>query len=47
MNGIPFSRRAYLTGVGAAATTGLAGCLGAGTDALTVAHMPIFPDLQY
>ena len=47
MNGIPFSRRAYLTGVGAAATTGLAGCLGGGTDALTVAHMPIFPDLQY
>ena len=47
MNGTPFSRRAYLTGFGAAATTGVAGCLGGGTDDLTVAHMPIFPDLQY
>ena len=47
MNEIPFSRRAYLSGAGAAATMGLAGCLGGGTDDLTVAHMPIFPDLQY
>lgn len=44
-----FSRRTYLTGVGAAGTLSLAGCTGGGggTDELTVAHMPIFPDLQY
>lgn len=44
-----YSRRTYLTGVGAASTLGLAGCLGGsgGADELTVAHMPIFPDLQY
>lgn len=43
------SRRGYLGGAGAAATAGLAGCLGSGDggDALTVAYMPIFPDLQY
>jgi NitT/TauT family transport system substrate-binding protein len=42
------SRRAYLAGVGAAATAGVAGCMGGGgADSLAVAHMPIFPDLQY
>jgi NitT/TauT family transport system substrate-binding protein len=43
------TRRAFLGGTGAAATVGLAGCLGGsgGIDELTVAHMPIFPDLQY
>jgi NitT/TauT family transport system substrate-binding protein len=51
MSGHPLSRRAYLAGVGGAASAGLAGCLGlgggGGSDELTVAHMPIFPDLQY
>ena len=43
-----FSRRAYVAGVGSAATLGVAGCLGGGgDDTVTVAHMPIFPDLQY
>jgi len=42
------SRRGYLAGVGAAATAGVAGCMGGGgADSLAVAHMPIFPDLQY
>ena len=43
------SRRSYLAGLGTAATLGVAGCLGGGGsgDELTVAHMPIFPDLQY
>lgn len=42
------SRRAYLAGVGAAVSLGVAGCLSGGSDdAVTVAHMPIFPDLQY
>jgi NitT/TauT family transport system substrate-binding protein len=42
------SRRSYLAGVGSAAALGVAGCLGgSGSDGLTVAHMPIFPDLQY
>jgi len=42
------SRRTYLSGVGTAATVGLAGCAGGGgTDSLAVAYMPIFPDLQY
>lgn len=42
------SRRAYVAGVGSAVTLGAAGCLGGGgDDAVTVAHMPIFPDLQY
>jgi NitT/TauT family transport system substrate-binding protein len=43
------SRRAYLAGTAGAATVGLAGCLGlgGGTDELTVAYMPIYPDLQY
>ncbi len=44
----PLSRRAYLRGAGVAATASLAGCVGiGGTDELTVAHMPIYPDLQY
>ncbi|MFQ3319345.1 MAG: NitT/TauT family transport system substrate-binding protein [Natronomonas sp.] len=51
MTKTPFSvtRRSYLAGAGAAATAGLAGCLGGGGngDELTVAYMPIFPDLQY
>ena len=42
------SRRAYLAGIGSAVAVGVAGCLGGGSsDAVTVAHMPIFPDLQY
>ena len=42
------SRRAYLAGVGSAVSLGVAGCLGGGSDdTVTVAHMPIFPDLQY
>jgi NitT/TauT family transport system substrate-binding protein len=43
------SRRTYLRGAGVAATASLAGCagLGGGSDELTVAYMPIFPDLQY
>ncbi|MFC7250135.1 ABC transporter substrate-binding protein [Halomicroarcula sp. GCM10025324] len=42
------SRRAFLTGAGATATVGLTGCLGmGGSDELTLAYMPIFPDLQY
>lgn len=44
------TRRAYLGGVGAAATVASAGCLGGGgggLDELTVAYMPIYPDLQY
>ncbi|GAB7013620.1 ABC transporter substrate-binding protein [Halolamina salina] len=43
------SRRDALKATGAAATFGLAGCLGggAGNDELTVAYMPIYPDMQY
>ncbi|MCU4752452.1 ABC transporter substrate-binding protein [Halobacteria archaeon AArc-curdl1] len=43
------TRRSYLAGLGAASLTGVAGCLGGddGIDELTVAYMPIFPDLQY
>jgi len=41
------SRRAYLAGVGSAASVGLTGCMGGGSDSLAVAYMPIFPDLQY
>jgi NitT/TauT family transport system substrate-binding protein len=44
------SRRSYLGRLGAAAITATAGCLGGGSggiDELTVAHMPILPDLQY
>ncbi len=43
------SRRSFLTTAGGAATVGLAGCLGGddGLDELTVAHMPIYPDLQW
>ena len=41
------SRRSYLSGVGAAATVGAAGCLGSDPEELTVAYMPIFPDRQY
>ncbi|WP_049981683.1 ABC transporter substrate-binding protein [Halolamina rubra] len=44
-----FSRRDALKATGAAATFGLAGCLGGsgGADDLTVAYMPIYPDMQY
>lgn len=42
-----YSRRSYLAGVGSAAAVGVAGCLGGDSDELTIAHMPIFPDLQY
>lgn len=42
------SRRRYLTGAGTAATAGLAGCGVFGdSETLTVAYMPIFPDLQW
>ncbi|MGM0604890.1 MAG: ABC transporter substrate-binding protein [Halobacteriota archaeon] len=45
------NRRAFLRGTGAVVTTGvagIAGCLGGdGIDELTVAYMPIYPDLQY
>lgn len=47
------SRRRYLQGLGGAATTtGLAGCTGvlgggSGPDSLTVAYMPIYPDMQH
>lgn len=46
------SRREYLSGAGAATLTGLAGCLnnaggGGSSDSITVAYMPIYPDMQY
>ena len=43
------SRRTYLHGASVAAAASIAGCAGIGgeTDDLTVAYMPIFPDLQY
>jgi len=44
------SRRSFLAAAGGAATVGLAGCLGGddgGLNELTVAHMPIYPDLQW
>ncbi|GAB3314455.1 ABC transporter substrate-binding protein [Haloplanus rallus] len=43
------SRRTYLAGAGAAVTAGFAGCTGGdgGVDSVSVAYMPIFPDLQY
>lgn len=42
------SRRDALKATGAAATFGLAGCLGGGgSDTLNVAYMPIYPDMQY
>lgn len=47
------SRRSFLAAAGGSATLGLAGCLGGGSGAggdiedLTVAHMPIYPDLQW
>ncbi|PSQ56876.1 nitrate ABC transporter substrate-binding protein [Halobacteriales archaeon SW_8_68_21] len=43
------SRRSFLAAAGGTATVGLAGCLGGGggLDELTVAHMPIYPDLQW
>ncbi|GAB7008731.1 ABC transporter substrate-binding protein [Halorubrum trueperi] len=45
----PASRRSFLAAAGGATTVGLAGCLGGdgGPDELTVAHMPIYPDLQW
>ncbi|MDB2224174.1 ABC transporter substrate-binding protein [Halorubrum ezzemoulense] len=44
------SRRSFLAAAGGTATVGLAGCLGGGSgglDEITVAHMPIYPDLQW
>ncbi|GAA0522700.1 NitT/TauT family transport system substrate-binding protein [Halorubrum aquaticum] len=44
------SRRSFLATAGGTATVGLAGCLGGdggGLEELTVAHMPIYPDLQW
>ncbi|WP_144796876.1 ABC transporter substrate-binding protein [Halorubrum depositum] len=45
----PTSRRSFLAAAGGSATLGLAGCLGGGggLDEVTVAHMPIYPDLQW
>lgn len=43
------SRRRFLTGVGAGAVASLAGCTsvtGGGSDSLTVAYVPIYPDMQ-
>jgi NitT/TauT family transport system substrate-binding protein len=50
--GTRLSRRAYLSGVGAAGLAGLAGCStltggSGGPDQLRVAYMPIYPDMQY
>ncbi|MFC7116128.1 ABC transporter substrate-binding protein [Natronoarchaeum sp. GCM10025703] len=42
-----FSRRQFMATSGLAATAGLAGCLGGDLDELSVAYMPIYPDLQY
>ncbi len=49
MSDLAFSRREYLGGIGTVGVAGFAGCLGSdgGLDELTVAYMPIFPDLQY
>lgn len=56
MTDLTLSRRGYLSGVGTAGLAGLAGCLGGGNnlngggnglEELSVAYMPIFPDLQY
>lgn len=46
---VSVSRRRFLATAGGGATIGLAGCLGgeSGLDELTVAHMPIYPDLQW
>ncbi|MGM0448288.1 MAG: ABC transporter substrate-binding protein [Methanobacteriota archaeon] len=42
------SRRSFLAAAGGTAAVGLAGCLGGGgLDEVTVAHMPIYPDLQW
>lgn len=44
------SRRAYLSGASAVGATALAGCsglTGGGSEAITVAYMPIYPDMQY
>lgn len=51
-NPSPLSRRRYLQGLGGAATAGLAGCTGVfggggGPDSLTLAYMPIYPDMQH
>ena len=51
MTGLSCSRRGYLGAVGSAVAVGGAGCLGSGgggsLEELTVAYMPIYPDLQY
>ena len=51
MTGLSCSRRGYLGAVGSAVAVGGAGCLGGGgggsLEELTVAYMPIYPDLQY
>lgn len=49
---LPLTRRRYLQGVGATAAAGLAGCTGVlggqnRPDSLTVAYMPIYPDMQH
>ena len=50
MRDFDVSRRQYLGGIGAGLVGGAAGCVGGGSDGLdelTVAYMPIYPDLQY
>ena len=51
MTGFSCSRRGYLGAVGSAVAVGTAGCLGGedggSLEELTVAYMPIYPDLQY
>ncbi|MFC4542807.1 ABC transporter substrate-binding protein [Halosolutus amylolyticus] len=44
---ISLSRRGYLAGTSAVGTAAVAGCFASRSNELTVAHMPIFPDLQY
>lgn len=46
---ISVSRRSFVAGIGGSAAVGLAGCnaFGSDDDTFTLAHMPIFPDLQY
>lgn len=44
---IHLSRRSYLAGTGTVSTIGFAGCLGGDDEAIDLAFMPIYPDLQW